>query len=351
MKIGFVCHDAFPIAQPFQGGLEMITYLLVEELVCRGHEVVSLCLEGSELAGEMIFYTKNELPHDFDSQELNSLKCISYSLNNFLLQDFDVVQNHSLHYQSILMGNISAHNFITTFHTPVFPYLKLAIEAVSANINQTFVGVSKCTANLYQKTLPLVHTVYNGIDVNQWNYNYNSTENYYSWSGRICKEKGLAQLMELCLLENINLKFAGPISEPSYFKEKVEPNLKYDNFEYVGHLKQPQLNDLIGKSKAFMFSSVWDEPYGLVIAEALASGVPVLANNVGAAPEILNADTGCLFNLQKPETFRKCIETIQHISRKDCRMRAEIFCCHKRMVDDYEKLYKRNSESFLVKAI
>ncbi len=58
MKIGIIAHDYYPIVEPFQGGLEKFTYLLVRELVYRGHEVVTLCNSGSELSGTMVFYTE-----------------------------------------------------------------------------------------------------------------------------------------------------------------------------------------------------------------------------------------------------------------------------------------------------
>ncbi|SHG50587.1 Glycosyltransferase involved in cell wall bisynthesis [Salegentibacter echinorum] len=350
MKIGFICHDAFPIKEPFQGGLEMITALIVQELVERGHDVVSLCLQGSELPGKMVYYEK-DLSSGSSNSELENIISVSKSLNEFLLRDFDVVQNHSMHFQAILMGNICPQPFVTTFHTPVFSFINVGLEAISKKINQTFIGVSDFTSKLYEKSLPEVTTIYNGIDLSNWQYNFSNTKNYYSWSGRICKEKGLDKLLQLCVQEKINLKIAGPISEPSYFKEKIEPLLSLEIFEYVGHLKQKELNKLIGTSKAFIFSSVWDEPFGLVIAEALASGVPVIANNLGAAPEIINEKSGCLFNLDDPETFKHALKKVNSVNRRNCRKRAEEFCDHKIMVDKYEALYKSFNKNYLKKVI
>ncbi|MGC1473013.1 MAG: glycosyltransferase [Psychroserpens sp.] len=340
MRIGIICHDAFPIVEPFQGGLEMITALLVQELVERGHEVTSLCLKGSKLSGKMLYYHSTENLENNVNEDLTYLGSVSKSLIGFLAEDFQVIQNHSLHYQPILFGNITSTNFVTTFHTPVFPYLNLAINSVAENVNQIFVGVSKSVSRLYEETLPRVSTIYNGIDLSLWEVEYEEISKYFSWSGRICKEKGLAQIMELCIQANLNLKIAGPISNPTYFETQIEPLLKLDNFEYVGHLNQSELNTLIKHSEAYFFSSIWDEPYGLVIAEALACGVPVLANAVGAAPEILDENSGCLFNIEQPSSFNSGLKSVKKISRQDCRKRAEDFCGHHKMVDDYEALYK-----------
>jgi glycosyltransferase involved in cell wall biosynthesis len=300
MKIGFICHDAFPIAEPFQGGLEMITSLLVNELVRRGHSVTSLCLTGSQLNGEMLYYVSPKGNDEDSDYELSKLTAVSKSLTDFLLKDFDVVQNHSLHYQAIILGNLSSQKFVTTFHTPIFPFLDVGINVVAEHPYQHFVGVSKSVSRLYENVLSEVQTIYNGIDLDLWQPNYDNYQNYFSWCGRICKEKGLAEILELCLEENITLKFAGPISDKNYFTSNIEPFLKLGNFEYVGHLCQNDLNNFIAQSKAYIFSSIWEEPYGLVISEALACGVPVLANSVGAAPEILDSSSGFLFHLYKP---------------------------------------------------
>jgi UDP-glucose:tetrahydrobiopterin glucosyltransferase len=352
MKIGIICHDAFPITQPFQGGLEMITFLIVEELHHRGHEVTSLCLKGSTLSGSMVYYEEIESAEDNLEYQLEEVAAVSKSLNNFLLQDFDVVQNHSLHYQSIILGNISHHNFITTFHTPVFSFLRVAIDVVASNVRQQFIGVSDCISDLYGKTLPKVNTIHNGIDLSIWKPKLKVTDDfYYSWSGRICKEKGLAKLMGLCLKVDITLKIAGPISDTDYFESQIKPLLALDNFEYVGHLHQKELNEFIKNSRGYIFSSIWEEPYGLVIAEALACGVPVLANNVGAAPEILDSKSGFLFDIKKLESFKQGLNYIDSLSRKDCRNRAESFCSHHSMVDKYEALYAQMSAKYLEKAV
>ncbi len=347
MKIGIIAHDAHPICEPFEGGLEMITYLLVDELVRRGHQVTTLCNEGSQLSGNMVFYldSQNIGMNKLDRSPLAEFGKFFKSATEFLNNNFDVIHNNSLTHHAIVLGQLCHIPFITSFHTPIFDNLSVGIQAVNKNPNQVFTAVSNSLRRAYEDHLPEVMTIYNGIDLDHWKTAY-SKKDYYSWCGRICEEKGLRETMDLCHQNNIKLKFAGPISNSSYFENFIEPRLQsYDNCEYIGHLNQHGINSLLASSKAFIFSSIWEEPYGLVIAEALASGTPVIANDIGAASEIVTNQCGILFNLKSQESFSSALLEINKITSENCRQRAESFCSHKKMVSDYEVLYLSVSES------
>lgn len=350
MKIGLIAHDAHPICEPFQGGLEMITQLLVEELIVRGHEVTTLCKKGSQLSGKLIYYPcpERDIKIKKSSNELIEFGVFNKAANYFMSGNFDIIHNFSLSHHAIILGSLCAKPFITSFHTPVFENLNIAINAVSSHPNQTFTAVSKSLSSFYEEHIMEVLTIYNGIKLDNWNVSL-FKKNYYSWCGRICKEKGLWETMDLCHENSIKLKFAGPISDEGYFDEFILPRLKvYDNCEYVGHLKHESINRLLANSRAFIFSSTWEEPYGLVVAEALASGTPVVANDIGAVGEIIDEKSGTLFNLKNPETFSLALHKSENLKSEDCRMRAEEFCSHHKMVTAYEDLYSIMVEPKLV---
>ncbi len=339
MKIGIIAHNAHPISQPYQGGLEMITYLIVEELAKRGHHVTTLCLKGSHLNCEMLHYEAFE-HGDVENVCLREFGNFHNALSEFIKVEFDVIHNHSLSHYAIVFGNIIETPFLTSFHTPVFSNLNVAIRSVSRNVNQTFTAVSKSLAKTYQEFLPEVNVVYNGIDLKQWSL-IEKKEDYYSWCGRICKEKGLKEILDLCDKYRLELKIIGPISNEDYYNDEIKPRLqKYTTCDYLGHLDQSQVNNVIGQSRAFIFSSTWEEPYGLVIAEALASGTPVVANTIGAVSEILTDKCGVLFNLNDENSFLAAIAGVEKLGPEDCRLRAALFCSHHKMVDDYERLYE-----------
>ena len=345
MNIGIIAHDAHPLKEPYQGGLEMITHLFAKTLIKKGHQVTVLCLEDSEINGECVYYKNQGNENSLATSSENLLKNITETatvLTEFFKRDFDIIHNHSLHFLPILLGNQSNTPFITSFHTPILNFISAGINAISPNVNQIFTGVSNSLANKYMEVLPFVETIYNGIDVKKWKFSLDNSSNYYSWSGRICKEKGIKEIIELCEKNELKLAIAGPIFNEEYFKKEIDPLLKVSKYcKYIGHLNQKELNYLLMNSKAFIFSSTWSEPYGLVIAEALACGVPVIANNVGAAPEILTDSCGSLFTINNEASFLRSVEIAKTIDRNKCRQRAEIFCSHETMTENYLNLYKK----------
>lgn len=343
MKIGIIAHDAHPICEPFQGGLEMLTYLLVNELAKRGHSVTTLCHKGSTIEGKLVYYSTNFEGCNSENEllPLDAFGNFYQSITEFLQQDFDVIHNNSLNHHAIAVGSLCKIPFISSFHTPVFDNLNVAIRAVKKTPNQIFTAVSNSLKAVYEEFLDDVETVYNGIDLKAWKTS-SDKQNYLSWCGRICKEKGLLEIMDLCHQNKISIKIAGPIANKDYYELHIEPRLRfYDECDYVGHLNQKEVNNLVAKSKAFLFTSTWAEPYGLVIAEALASGTPVIANNIGAASEIVTINSGILFNLENSKSFFDAVSKIESIDPNACRKRAEEFCSHHLMVDKYERIYER----------
>lgn len=341
MRIGIIAHSAHPICEPFQGGLEMMTYLLVNELVDRDHQVHTLCKQGSELKGNMIYYTQTDT--DLNSDPSSSALCefgqFHGSINDFLGNRFDIIHNNSLSHHAIALGSLLDIPYLTSFHTPVFDSIRVVLNAINKRPGQTFTTVSQNLGCSYQKYLEDVRTVYNGIDLGKWSISAEK-ENYFSWCGRICKEKGLLEIMDLCHANDLKLEIAGPVVNQPYFDDHIYPRLeKYNNCRYLGHLKQKQVNRLLSRSRAFLFSSIWQEPYGMVIAEALASGTPVIANDMGAAGEIITDDCGILFNIDEPGSFEGAISRADTMVPANCRERAVNFCSHHKMVDSYERIY------------
>jgi len=342
MRIGILAHCAHPIGEPYAGGLEMIVSLLVDEFVKRNHEVHLLCKEGSTTRAVQHFYD-NSMEFDGNAKskasDIIEFGYFYKDVLNFCENGFDLINNHCLSHHAIIVGQLLKVPFVTTIHTPILRNFEIAEQSLSGCCNQTFVAVSKHIAQSYAKYIPSVKTIYNGIDLSKWEL-VREKEDYFIWCGRVCKEKGLKEIMDLSVSNGIHLKIAGPISDREYFETEITPRLStYNKCDYLGHLNQAGLNQIIGHAKALIFSSTWQEPYGLVIAEALACGTPIVANNIGAASEILTESSGVLFELGNPDSFTKAIDSIKFVEPDHCRLRAETFCSHKVMVNAYEALF------------
>lgn len=345
MKIAIIAHTNFPIAEPYAGGLEMITYNLVKKLQAAGHEVVlyghpnssaDLPVKIFEDISLTSFYTDyDKVDKNLFDQTVSSY--YSRVMIDVLSSDYDIIHNHSLHYLPIILGEQSLVPFITTFHTPVFPELDFALKTIKKP-KQYFTTVSKSLSNTY-KHLINSSVIYNGICLDEWTYN-ESPQNYVFWYGRICPEKGTHTAIKAAKSVGQKILIAGPISNKEYFDKEVKHLIDNNKVRYIGHLKQAEINQVLRNAKIMLFTSIWDEPYGLTLAESLACGTPVVSWDKGAAVEILDKTCGIIIPPFDMDKYASGILAAQLLDRKSCRQRAESFCGIQTMVKRYEDFYK-----------
>lgn len=372
LRIAILAHSLYPIAQPYAGGLEMITQLLCDELVDRGHEVTLFAHADSQTKASLrpfmsrATFEETFYPNEHDSLGSSRDELYQYQLYQEALREiissvnssvsgsqkpaFDIVHNHSLHHVPMLVGQALGKRLFTTFHTPIFPHLRLALLTLRHGTDTQFTSISQFQQQLYAEFVPSA-VVYNGIDVASFTAQTAPVEEEcYFWFGRICPEKGTHLALEYCLAAGKRLLIAGPESNPEYFASEVAPLLAQDAVEnggrglltYLGHLSKDQINTQLQQSTAMLFTSTWDEPYGLTLAESLACGTPVIGFNVGAASEIITDEVGIIVPKLDREQFIAAFAKVHELSRAACRARAEQFCSVKAMVDGYLALYNQS---------
>jgi glycosyltransferase involved in cell wall biosynthesis len=123
-----------------------------------------------------------------------------------------------------------------------------------------------------------------------------------------------------------------------YWQEEIVPHLGKDGIEYVGSVNDEQKNALLGQAAAMIVPIEWEEPFGIVFAEALACGTPVISCPRGALPEIVRPgiDGYLVNNIEQTCT---AIQNLPQINRRNCRQRAEDCFSASVIVDKYEQLY------------
>ena len=144
--------------------------------------------------------------------------------------------------------------------------------------------------------------------------------------GRLDQIKGLHTAIEVAIKTNNNLWIGGNIPNTSdnykYYKEKLEPQFDGKQIIYLGALNDKEKNHFLGRSKALLFPIEWDEPFGMVMIEAMACGTPVIGFNRGAVPEVIeNGVTGFIVE-DESEMIKKLTE-IESIPRENCRNVAQ----------------------------
>jgi glycosyltransferase involved in cell wall biosynthesis len=178
----------------------------------------------------------------------------------------------------------------------------------------------------------------NGVDLSLWPAGTGGDD--LVWFGRFVPEKG-AHLAALAAdRAGLGLRLAGPISDREYFDSKIRPLLS-DRIRYVGHLGQSELATVVGSSAATLVTPLWDEPYGLVVAESLACGTPVAGFRRGGIPEIVGDDSGVLADSEDVDSLAAAARSAMALDRQIVRARAESHCAEGVMVDQYLSLYRR----------
>lgn len=359
MKIGIIAHLKHPIKSPFAGGLEAFTFQITKKLAARGHEVILFASESSDktLPLQSILSDNNydvksgvrQKARDMSSEYVEEhhayqklmLKIDSYGL--------DIIFNNSLHYVPITMANVIATPMVTVLHTPPFYELELAIKAEQENKIIDYVTVSRKNASSWKHFVKESNVIYNGINVSNWEfYKQGRQKNYAVWFGRIHPDKGLEYAIEAARLAKIPLKIAGGIADKKYYLNKIEPILT-ENTELLGLLNQQELNILTGEAKVCLVTPVWQEPFGLVVAEAMACGTPVAGFSIGALPEIVTENVGFLAPFGDTEKLSEAIVNAATLDRSAVRNYCEQNFDIESMVEQYESLLsKRIAEKSLM---
>ena len=344
-----IAPSKFPIRQPFAGGLEAHVWHLARALAQEGHRVTLFAARHSDPASDHGNLTvralsrsaaasrPTPLPGAVPASDHDAYVSLMGELADPPGAGFDVIHNHSYHHVPIAKAPRLRTPMLSTLHTPPIPWLESAIGA-TRGAGVTFAAVSRHTAKAWSHVVDPVHVVPNGVDVNRWHVGPGGP--YLVWSGRITPEKGTHLAIAAARRSGWPLVMAGPIGDPDYFRERVEPQLNEGTI-YAGHLDQRELALVLGGAAAAIVTPMWDEPYCLVVAEALACGTPVVAFARGGIPEVLDRQCGRLVTPADVAAMAAAIPEAVDLSRSAARARAVAMCGAGAMVSRYLSFYRQ----------
>ena len=216
-----------------------------------------------------------------------------------------------------------------------------AHDPALADFYQLFPQVSFVTISRFQQNklrMPRMRAIHHGIDVARYRFQ-ECKQPYLSFLGRVAPPKGTHLAIEIAKKSGIPLKIAGEIQPcyQDYWDNVVKPQVDGKFIEYVGEVGLEGKNELLGNSMAMLFPIQWDEPFGLVMIEAMACGTPVLATPGGSVEEVVEEGTGGHVRATVAE-LAACARDLK-IDPKIVRSHVENLFSAERMTKDYVNLY------------
>jgi glycosyltransferase involved in cell wall biosynthesis len=336
LRIGMLTHIRFPVCQPFAGGLEAFTHDVTLGLRARGHSVTLFAKGGSAAELDAVAVPDEDLCRH---PSLSSAYVAEHHAYLKLMQGiddygFDVIFNNSLHYVPVTMASLIRTPMLTVLHTP--PFFEM-VNALSGN-RQTgrFSTLSAANAREWSGVVPHCAVIPNGIDLQCWQPGATVGE-HALWFGRLVPQKGAHLAIDAARQAGVTLRLAAQVEDEDYFKKQIEPRLG-PGVEYVGHLQRAELAAELASAAVALVTPCWDEPFGLVVAEALACGTPVAAFDRGAMRDLISDDVGCLVPPNDVPALAAAIAVARGKSRPACRARAEALWSQNLMLDRYEDL-------------
>ena len=345
LKIAMVAPPWERIPPEGYGGIEVIAGLLADGLVGKGHEVTLFTVSSSSTKARMFSVFDREMKSYLDGPPQSLLIiALTHTLASYIeiaKGDYDIIHDHTW------KEGLSSAAFIGTpiIHTVHGLLNEETIRFYS--LFKNYPGIHFVTISNYQQTclpgLNYAATVYNSIDFPRYPYS-EEKEDLFFYIGRFNEAKAPHLACEVAEKLGKKLILAGVAldqTERNYFDQYVKPHLS-DDIVYVGelgHWSKEKLQ-LFSRAKGFLFPIQWDEPFGIVMAEAMACGTPVVTFKRGSTPEVIaHGITG--FVVETMEEFIDAVEHIDEISPQACRERAENMFTVSSMVDNYERVYMK----------
>jgi len=342
LRIVMTADPEIPVPPRLYGGIERIVAMLVNEFSRQGHDVHLFAHPDSTVGCTRVPYS-GARSHDFSDTIRNAAQIRSYVRR---LGNVSVVHSFSrLAYLAFLFQ--SGIPLVQSYQRMITRRSVVLGSLLTGN-SIAFVACSKyCAGTVLYKPVRW-NIIYNGVPLATFTYQPEvAFDAPLVFLSRIEWFKGAHTAIEVARRAGKRLIIAGNYAssgkEWEYFKNCIEPQCDGENVCYIGPVDDSRKNELLGKAKALLFPVEWNEPFGIVMAEALACGTPVIAFRRGAIPEVVeDGSTG--FVCDTIDEMVCSVQKIDTIVRSRCRKSAEEKFSDRVIAEAYSALYRRLKE-------
>ena len=311
------------------GAWETVASNIAEGLVARGWDVTLFATRDSITGGHL----RAVVDRGYEEDPTVDPKVAEYLHISEVFEhaaEFDLIHSH-YDFMALTYTRLVKTPVLTTIHG--FSSAKI-MPVYRKYQDGYFVSISDSDRD---PTLKYVATVYNGIDLSLYPLQDRGGDDLI-FLGRIHPDKGVHLAIEVARLSGRRLIIAGIIQDEAYFREQVEPHLDDKSICYVGPAGIAKKNELFAHAHALLHLNTIPERFGLVLAEANAAGVPVVAMDLGSCREVIkDGQTGFLVDTVKQAVA--VLERIAEIDRRVCRRRVQKCFSIETMVEAYERVY------------
>lgn len=336
MKIAQIAplHESVP--PKFYGGTERVVSYLTEELVAMGHEVTLFASGDSVTRARLRAPTERSLR--LDETCIDPLPHHFVQLETVFREasQFDILHFH-LDYLHFPFSRRSGEPQVTTLHgrldiPDLVPLYREYPEVPLVSISQA-------------QRRPLgwanwVGTVHHGLPLDLYPF-HSAPGHYLAFLGRISPEKRLDRAIEIAIGSGMPLKIAAKVdrADRDYFDRVIKPLLDHPLVEFIGEIGEAEKSAFLGQARALLFPIDWQEPFGLVMIEAMACGTPVIAWPLGSVREVMEEGVSGFVVTTIEEAVQAVGETAS-FDRSACRRYFETRFSARRMASDYLAVYQ-----------
>jgi glycosyltransferase involved in cell wall biosynthesis len=356
MRIAHIAPPWIAIPPKNYGGTENVLYNLIEEQVAQGHDVTLFAPGDARTSAHHVsFFPQSLIDAGIPWQaHMKAFYHLYKAVEYVKAHSFDVVHGHLSSsadmYIFPLMAEV-ATPFVVTLHSR-FPFDRVQPWTGDADHHYMewasrvpLIAISEHSRKGVPYKLNFIGVVHHGLPMSQFQPTVKVPEDYLVWLGRIVQEKGTHTAIQAAKQAGRRLILAGTIDHhlkesTDYFEEMVKPHIDGEQIIYVGPVNLQQKVDLLSRAYAMLNPINWEEPFGMVMIEAMAVGCPVITFPRGAAPEVVqHRKSG--FLAHDFHEMVKFIERIPELDRSVVRGYVERNFSVRAMTENYTRMYKK----------
>ncbi len=339
MKIAMISTPFLRVPPRDYGGTELVVYELVEGLVQRGHEVTLFATGDSHTSAELrSLFPAAKWPPD----TLSDLDHVSWAVREVLTSDgFDLIHAHSA--VALALRRVMRHPpLVYTIH---HARDELLSEFYRNCHDAVFVAISHDQARR-ELPLPRLSVIHHGLDPAKYACSDRPSD-YVCFVSRLAPVKGPHTAIDVSARAKVPIQVAGEVHPPdrAFAERELSQRFAQPHVKFLGPVGMDVKVPLLRDARALLAPMDWNEPFGLILIEAMLSGCPVVAFPRGSVPELVDVGvTGFIARDQDEMTaIIRSGGPLDRFDRQQCRLRAIERFSRERMVEEHERLYLRLS--------